>query len=80
MQTIFDWVTMAVFSGLVVLFLNRSMAPEEKQDNIYHYGPPALGCAVANYLGNHDQRVAAIVLIIAVVGYILFFLQPFAKR
>jgi len=60
MQTIFDWVTMAVFSGLVVLFLNRSMAPEEKQDNIYHYGPPALGCAVANYLGNHDWRVAAI--------------------
>ena len=80
MQTIFDWVTMAVFSGLVVLFLNRSMAPEETQDNIYHYGPPALGCAVANYLGNHDQRVAAIALIIAVVGYILFFLQPFAKR
>jgi hypothetical protein len=80
MQTIFDWVTMAVFSGLVVLFLNRSMAPEEKQDNIYHYGPPALGCAVANYLGNHDQRVAAIALIIAVVGYILFFLQPFTKR
>jgi hypothetical protein len=80
MQTIFDWVTMAVFSGLVVLFLNRSMAPEEKQDNIYHYGPPALGCAIANYLGNHDQRVVAIAIIIAVVGYILFFLQPFAKR
>ncbi len=80
MQTIFDWVTMAVFSGLVVLFLNRSMAPEEKQDNIYHYAPPALGCAIANYLGNHDQRVVAIVLIIAVVGYILFFLHPFGKR
>ena len=80
MQTIFDWVTMAVFSGLVVLFLNRSMAPEEKQDNIYHYGPPALGCAVANYLGIHDQRLAASALITAVVGYILFFLQPFAKR
>lgn len=80
MQTIFDWVTMAIFSGLVVLFLNRSMAPEEKQDNIYHYAPPALGCALANYLGNHDQRVVAIALVIAVVGYILFFLHPFAKR
>lgn len=80
MQTIFDWVTMAIFSGLVVLFLNRSMAPEEKQDNIYHYAPPALGCAVANYLGNHEQRVAAIAIVIAVVGYILFFLHPFGKR
>jgi len=80
MQTIFDWVTMAIFSGLVVLFLNRSMAPEEKQDNIYHYAPPALGCALANYLGNHEQRIAAIALVIAVVGYILFFLHPFGKR
>ena len=80
MQTIFDWVTMAVFSGLVVLFLNRSMAPEEKQDNIYHYAPPALGCAIANYLGNHDQRMVAIAIIIAAVGYILFFLHPFGKR
>jgi hypothetical protein len=80
MQTIFDWVTMAIFSGLVVLFLNRSMAPEEKQDNIYHYAPPALGCALANYLGNHEQRVAAIAIVIAVVGYILFFLHPFGKR
>ncbi|MGZ5921135.1 MAG: XrtV sorting system accessory protein [Rhizomicrobium sp.] len=80
MQTIFDWVTMAIFAGLVVLFLNRSMAPEEKQDNIYHYAPPALGCALANYLGNHDQRVVAIALVIAVVGYILFFLHPFTNR
>ena len=80
MQTVFDWVTMAIFSGLVVLFLNRSMAPEEKQDNIYHYAPPALGCALANYLGNHDQRVVAIAIVIAVVGYILFFLHPFGKR
>jgi hypothetical protein len=80
MQTIFDWVTMAIFSGLVVLFLNRSMAPEEKQDNIYHYAPPALGCALANYLGNHDQRMVAIAIVIAVVGYILFFLHPFGKR
>jgi len=80
MQTIFDWVTMAIFSGLVVLFLNRSMAPEEKQDNIYHYAPPALGCALANYLGNHDQRMVAIAIVIAVVGYVLFFLHPFGKR
>ena len=80
MQTVFDWVTMAIFSGLVVLFLNRSMAPEEKQDNIYHYAPPALGCALANYLGNHDQRMVAIAIVIAAVGYILFFLHPFGKR
>jgi hypothetical protein len=79
MSTIFDWVTMAIFGGMVVLFLQRSMGPARGSDTIFHYFPPALGCAIANYLGNHDQRVAAIALIIAVVGYILFVLKPFER-
>lgn len=79
MSTIFDWVTMAIFGALVVLFLQRSTGPARASDTIYHYLPPALGCAVANYLGNHDQRIAAIALIIAVVGYILFILKPFER-
>jgi hypothetical protein len=79
MKSIYDWVTMIIFGGLVVLFLQRSMAPTHPADRTYHYLPPALGCALANYLGNSDQRVAAIALVIAVVGYILFFLKPFDK-
>jgi hypothetical protein len=79
MSTIFDWVTMAIFGGMVVLFLQRSMGPSRASDTIFHYFPPALGCAIANYLGNHDQRIAAIALIIAVVGYILFALKPFER-
>lgn len=80
MQTIFDWVTMGIFGGVVVLFLQRSMNPEGARDRIYHYVPPALGCAAANYLGNNGQRTIAIILVIAVVGYILFVLDPFPKR
>jgi hypothetical protein len=80
MQTIFDWVTMAIFGGLVVLFLQRSTGPQDDRDKIYHYLPPALGCAAANYLGNNDQRVMAIAIVIAVVGYILFVLNPFGRR
>jgi hypothetical protein len=34
---------------------------------------------VADYLGNNDQRVAAIALTIAVVGYILLVMKPFDK-
>lgn len=79
MNSIYDWVTMLIFGGLVVLFLQRSTGPAHPSDKIYHYLPPALGCAVANYLGNHDQRAAAIALIITVVGYILFFMRPFDK-
>jgi hypothetical protein len=79
MNSIYDWVTMLIFGGLVVLFLQRSAGPTSPSDKIYHYLPPALGCAVANYLGNHDQRAAAIALIITVVGYVLFFMKPFDK-
>jgi hypothetical protein len=77
MNSIYDWVTMAIFGGLVVLFLHRSVGPARSSDKIYYYFPPALGCAAANYLGNNDQRGAAIALVIGVVGYILFFMKPF---
>jgi hypothetical protein len=80
MQTIFDWVTMVIFGGLVVLFLQRSAGPEDPRDKMWHYLPPALGCAVANYLGNNDQRAIAIAITVAVVGYILFVLQPLGRR
>jgi len=53
MQTIYDWVTVAFFAGLVVLLLQRSIGPEESQDSMYHYIAPALGCAVTNWLGNN---------------------------
>ena len=79
MNSIFDWITMLIFGGLVVLFLQRSVGPAHPNDKIYHYLPPALGCAVADYLGNNDQRIAAIALTIAVVGYILLFMKPFDK-
>lgn len=80
MQTIFDWVTMAIFGGLVVLFLQRSAGPEDPRDKMWHYLPPALGCATANYLGNNDQRTIGIAIVVAVVGYIIFVLHPFGRR
>ena len=80
MTTIYDWVTLAIFGGLVVLFLQRSMANAEDQDPIYHYLPPAIGCAVANYLGNHGEETAAIAIIVAIVGYVIFVMKPFQQK
>jgi hypothetical protein len=77
MGTIYDWASMAVFGGLVVLFLQRSMSEQEPQDKIIHYLPPALGCALANYLGNNGQGLIAWLLILAVVAYIIHILKPF---
>jgi Na+/H+-dicarboxylate symporter len=73
---------MAVFAGLVVLFLQRSVS-NEAVDRIYHYAPPAVGCAVANYVGNLglssnriDLQLFAGVILGAVVVYIFHILQP----
>jgi hypothetical protein len=51
---------------------------------MYQYAPPAIGCAVANYVGNQavergDNMLAAVavVIILAVIGYILYVLKPF---
>ena len=77
METIYDWVTVVIFGALAILFLHRSMGPDRPRDRTIYYVPPAVGCAGANYLGNNDQKWAAIALTIAVVGYILFILKPF---
>ena len=61
MQTIYDWVTVAIFGALIVLFLHRSTAQEEPKDNIYQYLPACIGCALANYVGNEGYGAAAFV-------------------
>lgn len=83
MQTLFDLVTMAVFAGLVVLFLQRSAAPDPR-DHMYQYAPAAIGCAVADFLGDRGQRlgdgalvILAWALVAGVVGYVLWVLRPF---
>lgn len=76
MKTIYDWLTVAVFAVLIVVLLQRSVGPQENEDKLYHYFLPALGCGVANYLGNDGQDLAAILVLAASVAYALHFLRP----
>ena len=76
MKTIYDWLTVAVFAVLIVVLLQRSVGPQENEDKLYHYFLPALGCGVANYLGNEGQDLAAILVLAAAVAYALHFLRP----
>ncbi len=76
MSTIYDFVTVGLFAGLVILFLQRSTAPEP-QDHMYQYLPPAVGCAFANWLGNHEQHAFAIATIVVTIGYVIYVLKPF---
>jgi len=75
METVYDWLTMAVFAGLVVLLLHRS-AQEEPSDSIWAYLPPAIGCTISNQLGNGGYEVIALLMLAGVVTYIIAVLKP----
>lgn len=77
MKTLYDLVTLVLFSGLVILFLQRSTAPQGPRDRIYQYFPPAVGCALANWLGNESLHVFAIATLLATVAYVVIVLRPF---
>lgn len=77
LETVYDWITVAIFGGLVVLFLHRSMAEGEPQDTILHYLPPAVGCALANYVGNHGMGPLSALIVVAVLIYVALVLKPF---
>ena len=75
MSTVYDWITVAVFAGLIVLFLQRSVQSEQV-DTIWHYLPPAAGCAFSNWLGNEGYAFFAVAVLGLSIGYILFILKP----
>lgn len=79
MQTPYDWASLVVFAGLVVLFLQRSTA-EVTVDSAWQYLPPALGCAGANWLGNDGRDLSAIAVLAVSVAYIIFVLKPFPLK
>ena len=78
MDTVYDWVSLAIFAGLVVLFLQRSTGEQTEKDvSIFYYLAAGVGCAVANYFGNKGQDLIAILALVSTVVFIAFFLKPF---
>jgi hypothetical protein len=73
-ETVWDWLTVFCFAGLVTLMLQRS-SEEVLRDKLWHYAPPALGCAVANYLGNEGMHIPAALLLAGVIVYIFVVLK-----
>jgi hypothetical protein len=75
METIFDWLTVLIFAGLAVLYLQRSAA-EEPKDTPWHYLPPATACAAANYAGNSGHALLASILMLSTLAYLYYVLKP----
>jgi len=90
-ETVYDWVTVALFAGLIVLFLQRSSGAGEPSDSIWQYLAASVGCAVANYLGNeaiensatgaidYVNHALAIVVLVGTIGYVWIVLKPFKR-
>jgi hypothetical protein len=84
METVYDWVTVAIFAGLIVLFLQRSVGPE--RDQMWPYFAASVGCAVINQVGNKAiddgsmmLHIVSIAGITAILAFIQYFLKPFGK-
>lgn len=75
METVYDWVSILIFAGLVTLFLQRSTA-DTVVDSMWQYLPPALGCAIGNQVGNHGWPIPAVALFVATLAYIWYVLKP----
>jgi ABC-type Mn2+/Zn2+ transport system permease subunit len=81
MTTIYDWLSLAIFAGLIVLFLQRSTSEGSDTDvSLLYYLGAGVGCAVANYLGNSGQDIIAVLLLVATVAFIFYFLKPFQRH
>jgi hypothetical protein len=75
LETFWDWFTVFGFAGLVTLMLQRS-AEEEPRDKLWQYGPPAVGLAVANYVGNEEIHWLAALITMGVAAYVWIVLKP----
>jgi hypothetical protein len=74
METVWDWLTVFAFAGLVTLLLQRS-SEDEPRDKLWQYAPPAVACAVANYFGNKGMDVVAGAILLAAIFYIFSVLK-----
>ena len=80
MQTVYDWITIGIFAGLVILFMQRSTsAAETVHDPVWMYLVAGGGCAIANYLGNNGMHVPAALAIVGTLAFVFYFLKPFSS-
>ncbi|HEX8534630.1 MAG TPA: hypothetical protein VF662_10715 [Allosphingosinicella sp.] len=80
METPYDFVTVAIFAAIVLIFLQRSVSPPAKADPMWHYLAASIGCALSNYLGNSGFDLAAMAVLVLVAGFIFIVIRPFQPR
>ena len=57
MDTVYDWVTLTIFAGLIVLFLQRATSDHAEKDvSLFYYLVAGVGCAHAGVLAALARR------------------------
>ena len=79
MKSIYDIVSLILFAGVALLFLQRSAASDPDPVPLWRYGVAAAGCAAGAVLGNNEQKIAAIAVLIATVVFSVAMLKPFKQ-
>lgn len=80
MNTIFDWISLLLFSGVIFAFYIRSSNHNLISfSNFIPYAFMSLGCAAFNYLGNNGQPVLASLLLAGLLIAIFFEIRRGAK-
>lgn len=80
METVYDWLTVAVFAFLVILFLHRSVDVDDPKDHLWQYLVAGVGCAITNWLGNEGYDPPAVVAFLVTLAFINYTLRPFNFR
>ncbi|MBC7285129.1 XrtV sorting system accessory protein [Hoeflea sp.] len=80
METVYDWLTVATFAFLIILFLHRSVDVEQPRDHLWQYLVAGAGCAVTNWLGNRGMPVVAVAAFLTTLAFIYYTLHPFSFR
>jgi uncharacterized membrane protein YhaH (DUF805 family) len=76
MKTVFDWLTVAIFGVLALVYLQRSVGVRPAHDALWKYLPPALGCMIANSVGNEGATLPATALMFVTLLYVWFVIRP----
>lgn len=78
METVYDWVSVFIFAGLIVLFIHRqtSAADDDPDESVLPYLVGGVGCAVGNYFGNEGSPPLAVLILGATILYIFYYLRP----
>ncbi len=82
METVYDWLSVALFATLIVIFVHRATSEddEEADQPFWPYLLGGVGCAVGNYFGNEGMMPLAILFLGGTALFIFYYIRPLQGR